>query len=346
MASAEQLKPFVPINSLGSESLSELAARASIETLRAGEVLFEEGDRDGYSIFLLAGEVTLTSSKSGASRSIVAGTDEARYALAQLKPRQYQGEAKTDITVARLDSAMLDRLLTMEQAAQAGGIEVVEFDADVDSEWVLRMLRSETFQRLPSSNFNALFQRLEPIEAKSGQAIIRQGDPGDYYYLIKSGRALVTRKGGDAKVAMIGEIGEGEGFGEEALLSGAPRNATVVMRSDGVLMRLAKKDFDELLKEPLVSWVSEGALRDLVQGGAGLIDVRLEEEFRRGSLKGSVNIPLYGLRAKAATLDPKRRYVICCDTGNRSCAAAFLLTQRGFEVSVLRGGLGALAHAA
>jgi rhodanese-related sulfurtransferase len=79
-----------------------------------------------------------------------------------------------------------------------------------------------------------------------------------------------------------------------------------------------------------------------VQSGAGLLDVRTEDEFKRGAVKGSVNVPLYVLRIKAANLDRSRRYVAYCQTGRRSCAAAFLLAQRGFDVAVLRGGLNAI----
>jgi rhodanese-related sulfurtransferase len=111
-------------------------------------------------------------------------------------------------------------------------------------------------------------------------------------------------------------------------------------------MRLGRKDFDELMREPLVQWVTLDQARALAQKGAGLIDVRTEDEFRNGTVKGSINMPLYLLRRKARELDSKRHYVVFCQTGSRSCAAAFLLSQRGFEVSVLRGGLGGLSRAA
>ena len=68
---------------------------------------------------------------------------------------------------------------------------------------------------------------------KAGQAVIRQGDPGDYYYVMREGRANVSRKAESGKVVMLGELGAGQGFGEEALLAGAPRNATVVMLTPG-----------------------------------------------------------------------------------------------------------------
>lgn len=344
MSNPEQLKTLVPIGSLGADSLQKLAAKTSILSIGSGERLFEEGDNDPYAVYLLEGQMTL-SSKKGATRTVTGGSEEARYALSHLKPRQYRGTTDTDVRIARVDSALLERLITLEQSAQANGIEVVEYDGSDDSDWMMSLLRNEAFAQLPPANINALFQRLEPVEVKAGQIVIKQGEPGDYYYLIKDGRASIARKASDGKVAMLSELSHGQGFGEEALLSGAPRNATVIMRTAGTLMRLSRKDFDELLKEPLVHWIGEAEARTLLQAGAGLLDVRLEAEFDRGSIKGSVNIPLYQLRAKAASLDPKRKYILGCDSGKRSCAAAFLLTQRGFNVYVLRGGLAALGRA-
>ena len=257
------LKTLIPINSLTPENFRELVAEAVFENMTTGSQLFKQGDRDIHSVFLLSGEVVLTSTDTAVNRHIVAGTNDARYALVQLKPRQYTGTAKTPVTIAWVDSAMLDRLLTWDQTA---GYEVTEYDGSQDPEWMIRMLRSETFQKLPPSNINALFARFEPIEVKANQVIIRQGDAGDFYYIIKTGKANVSRKTEkDGKVSVVGQLGEGDGFGEEALLSGAPRNATVVMAAEGVLMRLIRKDFNELMREPLVKWVTLDQAKALAQ---------------------------------------------------------------------------------
>ncbi len=344
MTERETLKTLVPLSSLSPRHFDELMTRTLVERVNAGSKLFSQGDSDACTIYLLAGDVLLQSEASSLERSIAGGTDAARYALAQLKPRQYTGIARTDATIARVDSERLDHLLTLDQAAQAAGIEVVEFDGSADGEWMLRMLRNEAFAKLPPANINGLFARMEPIEVRAGQVVIRQGDPGDYYYLIKEGRASVSRKAASGKVVVLGELNEGQGFGEEALLSGAPRNATVIMLAPGILMRLGKDDFNELLKAPLVKSVSLAEAKAMMQAGAGLLDVRTEDEFRNGAIKGAVSLPLYLLRIKAASLDPARKYVAYCETGNRSTAAAFLLSQRGFDVHVLRGGLDAHAH--
>jgi rhodanese-related sulfurtransferase len=79
--------------------------------------------------------------------------------------------------------------------------------------------------------------------------------------------------------------------------------------------------------------------RYLMKTGAQLVDVRLEDEYRAGSLEDSINLPLYQLRLRADTLDNEKKYVLYCQQGQRSFAAAFLLAQRGFDVYVLKGGL-------
>ncbi|MFM8330109.1 MAG: cyclic nucleotide-binding domain-containing protein [Candidatus Methylumidiphilus sp.] len=335
------LRTLIPINSLTPESFDELVANTVIETLPPRTRLFAQGGDDRESIYLLWGEVSL-SADGAPSHTVVSGTRAARYALAQLRPRQFTGVAKTEVTIARLDSQLLDRLLTWEQTA---GYEVAEIDGELDTGWMMRLLRQDAFRNLPPANVSALQARFSPMPVKAGQTIIRQGDPGDYYYLIKEGRADILRKSEKLrKEVVFDHAKEGDGFGEDALLSGAPRNATVVMATDGLLMRLKKKDFDELLREPLVKWLDLGEVHALARAGACLIDVRLEDEYRNGSIKGSVNLPLYLLRLKSAGLDRTRQYIAFCQSGNRSCVAAFLLSQQGFDVSVLRGGLDGLAR--
>jgi CRP-like cAMP-binding protein len=341
MADTELLKSLIPISSLRAENFDQLVARTRIEQIPAKTTVFKVGGTDPDTIYLLRGEMTLEPQK-GEDRVIVGGSPDARYALAQLKPRQFTGVVgKGGATIARVDGSLLDRLLTMDQTA---GYEVSEIDAE-DGEWVFNMMRHPTFEKLPSANLSALFGRLTPVETKPGQAIIRQGDPGDYYYIVKSGRFSVSRKSEkDGKVSVLGELKDGDGFGEEALVSGAPRNANVIALTPGMLMRLAKSDFDQLLREPMVKLLTLPEAQKMMQAGAVLLDVRTEGEFGQGSIKTAVNLPLYALRLKAKTLDAAKKYIVCCQSGNRSAAAAFLLSQRGFDVSVLRGGLNAIGR--
>ena len=174
---------------------------------------------------------------------------------------------------------------------------------------------------------------------RAGEVVIRQGDDGDYYYIIKAGKAKVIRAAKTGAELTLATLKDGDAFGEEALLSEAKRNATVTMATDGTLMRLAKEDFNALLKEPMLNWVTESDADALIKAGAKWLDVRLESEHANTGIKGSINIPLFMLRLKADSLDVNSRYIIYCDTGRRSSAAAFLLSERGFQVSVLKGGV-------
>ncbi len=166
------------------------------------------------------------------------------------------------------------------------------------------LLQTQAFHRIPPANIQAIFMRMQRMNCRDGEIIIQQGAEGDYFYAIVSGKCLVTRETplnrGGLKLA---ELGVGDTFGEEALISEAKRNATVTMMTDGVLMRLNKKDFRELMNEPLVQWVDlprgarGGRARRPLAGRAAA--VRAPEPRHRGSL----NVPLYFIRLKISTLD-------------------------------------------
>ncbi len=338
------LRTLVPINSLAATHFEELVEAVAFEEEPKGIVLFKLGARDNDTLYVIQGQVELIAEGSREGRVITGGTEQGRYPLAQLKPRQFTGKTKTDAIIARVPSDLLDRLLTWDQVT--GEYEVTELAGAEDAQWIMQVLRNRAFQLLPASNINQLFERLEPVALKAGEVVIKQGDVGDYFYIIKEGRCRVSRKAEKSgQLAVLGELAEGDSFGEEALLSGAPRNAAIVMATDGVVMRLSKQDFEELLQAPLVRWVNASEVKTMVKNGAGLVDVRLEDEHRHGAIKGSINVPLYLLRLKAGSLDPERSYVLYCETGNRSSAAAFLLSERGFDVYVLQGGLAALRAA-
>ncbi|MCH7899156.1 MAG: cyclic nucleotide-binding domain-containing protein, partial [Proteobacteria bacterium] len=162
----------------------------------------------------------------------------------------------------------------------------------------------------------------------------------DYFYVLTKGEALVTRETPLSKDGIkLAALNVGDTFGEEALISDAKRNATVTMVSDGSVMRLGKEDFKTLLNEPMLDWVDVADAKKIVQEGGQWLDVRLPSEFDNQHLDNAINIPLYFMRLKISTLDKDRNYVLCCDTGRRSSAGAYILSERGFKAFVLRGGI-------
>ena len=111
------------------------------------------------------------------------------------------------------------------------------------------------------------------------------------------------------------------------------------MTTDGSVMRLGKEDFKKLLNEPMLDWLDRASAEQIVAEGGQWLDVRLPSEFENQHIEGAINIPLYFIRLKINTLDQNTKYVVCCDTGRRSSAGAYILNERGFTAYVLEGGV-------
>jgi rhodanese-related sulfurtransferase len=238
-----------------------------------------------------------------------------------------------------IDSDLLDVMLTWDQT---GSYEVSELRSETGSadDWMTTLLQTKAFHKIPPANIQAIFMRLQQVNCKAGDVVIKQGDEGDYFYVITRGKCVVTRETPLNKEGIrLAELQVGDTFGEEALISEAKRNATVAMETDGSLMRLGKEDFRKLLNEPMLDWVDAAGAEKVIQDGGQWLDVRLPSEFEAYHNDGAINVPLYFIRLKLKTLDASVKYVVCCDTGRRSSAGAFILNERGFQTFVLKGGL-------
>lgn len=340
MLSAEVLKNYTPLHGLTDEHLARLAKRIEVEDLAKGAELCREGGTNSDAIYLLEGGVELSSQSSSMKRVLQAGTADAYFPLGPGLPRPYTIIATTAARIFRIDSSKLDRAVLLDEVSTTiTRVHDAGSAFQGDSEWLEQMLATPAFSALPRERVAMLLLKLEPLIVKTGAAVIRQGEEGDYYYIIKEGEFSVSRKNAQGKVSLVTKIKRGGVFGEEALLTGEPRNANIVAMSDGIVMRLAKADFEQLLKKPLIAYVTVEEAQERLRRGARLVDVRSAADFQQGALKGSVNIPIAELRGRLSQLDPVCPYVLYCSNGVQSEVAAFLLRQRGFEVAVLRNGL-------
>lgn len=401
---SERLKRLEPMTSLTPARLAELASLSYIEKHGVGVCLFRAGDVDNQTIYLLDGDVQLTTA-DGEERVISSGSEAARFPVEDKQPRQLTAVTLSHVEVLRVDNNVLDYMVTWDQltvpepepepdskpvpqpeakssrevpeaapkaspatpprarqeeapaavkpagaaapdpvsdthrgqasvATEAGTVNVeAGMGGPPRRDWVARMRHIMALKNLPPANVKALLGRMERISVKAGEVVVQQGRPGDYYYVLTEGKARVTR------TVDLAELQAGATFGEEALIADALRNATVTMASDGTLMRLSKEDFNELLREPLIHWLAPDEARQLNEQGAVWLDVRHANEYLHQHLSGACNLPLHELRARLGELDRNKHYICYCKTGRRSSAAAFLLSQRGFQASVLRGGL-------
>lgn len=103
----------------------------------------------------------------------------------------------------------------------------------------LRVLASvPIFAPLPGGSLEHLASRLVPLRVNAGNAIVREGDAGDRFYIVADGDLDVSQDG-----MVISELGPGGYFGEIALLRDTTRTASVTARTDAVLYALDREEF-------------------------------------------------------------------------------------------------------
>ncbi|MDH3762624.1 MAG: cyclic nucleotide-binding domain-containing protein [Gammaproteobacteria bacterium] len=333
----KQIKSFSPINSLNPENAQDLIKKITATPVQAGHYIFKKGDTDKIHVYVLQGEVELVQDKK-VVKVIKAGSADGLQPIAHGFPRPLSARAKSTAVITKINSDMLDIMLTWDQTGSYS-VEAVD-EEDEETDWMTRILQTRAFHRIPPANIQAMFMRMESVGFKPGDKVIEQDAEGDYFYIIKEGRCLVTRSTpANPNGVKLATLTVGDSFGEEALISDSKRNATITMLTDGHLMRLNKEDFNSLLNEPLLNWVDYDEGKKLVDEGAVWFDVRLPTEHKAKHIKGSINIPLIFLRMKANSLDTDKKYVIYCDTGRRSSAASFLLNEKDISTFVLRDGV-------
>ncbi|WP_068826774.1 cyclic nucleotide-binding domain-containing protein [Pseudomonas sp. BMS12] len=334
----EQLRSFTPLNVLSEQQWRELRSQLVPQPLLAGQLLFRQGDQARTTYYLLSGELLLRDA-AGSEMHLVAGSEASCHPLSPSLPRLHEARALTDVSVLALDSATLNRLLTWRLSYQDLLLDLQASGEDI--EWLERLLQNPLFAKVPPANVRAMLDRLHPIDLPAESRVLVEGEAGDCCYFLKSGRAEVFRSGGGNR-QVLAELEVGACFGEEALLSDQPRNATVTLIEEGVVLRLDRQDFFALLKAPVVDEVSFGEAARLLSNGAQWLDVRLQPEYEQAHAPQALNMPLHLLRLKTRLLDPARTYLCYCDSGKRSASAVFLLSQLGFAAYALREGLDAL----
>lgn len=337
---ADQLSKFNPLNTLHKNAISQVSEKIKIKNLTTNSTLFIKGSIDDNHYYLLDGSIDLIVDNS-ILKTIDSNSIDALDPIIQITPRTVTAKAKSDSTIIIIDSDTLDLLLTWDQASTYRVQELSAGSIEDSDDWMLQLLRTEAFHRIPPANIQSIFTKIETISIKPGDKIITQDDEGDYFYIIKKGRCLVTRAAPNQATGIkLAELTDGDSFGEEALISDSKRNATVTMLTNGTLCRLSETDFLELLNEPSLEKVTFKEAQQLIDSESAIwLDVRLPPEHKNQHIKNSINIPLISLRLKINSMNTDKQYIIYCDSERRSSAASFLLNESGLNSIVLIDGI-------
>lgn len=313
--------------------LHALLERSPRHMAQAGDWLAELPQGLRHHLVLLSGEVEASrrwigpdGTPAGSTRRIGVAANGPGFALLGAGGSQLQVQATARTEFISIDTDDLDDLL--------GWFCLGAF--------VLPEPHLKLFHRLPLETVARAIERLVERPVAPGETIVRQGEPGDSYFVILTGEAevWVADPSGGAPT-LVNRLSDGDSFGEEALLAECQRTATVVMATPGQLLVLSKADFDALLRPPMVAEVEAPAAREMIaRGSARLLDCRHPAEHEAGRIEGAHSVPLARLRNEGVfELDPDATYIVYCDTGRRSRAAAFLLHERGIQALSLAGGI-------
>ena len=333
---AARIRALEPINQLEPADQDALISEARVLSFPAGETVYTEGTDDDYANYLLEGSVEILWN-SRQVKLIDARDITATQALDSAGKKRFTVRARSNSSILRVRRSQLEqKLRRVKVSNKLSSLKVSDHQESRWSPWKVRLLRSQMFKPLPMSHIQEIVHRLERIPVSTQEVVIQQGEPGDFYYIIDEGECTVSREPpGGATEIHVADLLPGEGFGEESLITGARRNATVRMKTDGHLLRMKQEDFDTWFYKPMVHEFTLEESLVSVNKGAAWVDVRPPDQFLSGGFEDALNIPLTLLRLECQKLSPKRGYVVCGNDLGRAAVGTLLLVQRGFQAACL-----------
>jgi CRP-like cAMP-binding protein/Zn-dependent protease len=228
----DQLPAF---DDLPEDVLSDLAGRVRLRILHPGEPVFRQGDRPDAFYVVRSGTVRIEDEDPDTGdtrvlRTMGRGESFGELALLGAQRRQATVRAIDDVELFEVDKGTFDRLLAEDMRAP-------DFGHTMQALAELREL--PIFHGLDSEQLTLILEHGTWITVSPGDELIRQGDPGDRFYVIASGRAEVIRDGD-----VVDSVSKGMYAGEVALLRDVPRTATVRATTSMRVFALDREGFE------------------------------------------------------------------------------------------------------
>lgn len=213
-------------------------------------------------------------------------------------------------------------------------------DTGVDAQVLVAAVgKTELFCNAEPRLVHAMLEAMTVRRVHAGEVILRQGRRSDSFVLLAAGTAEVNRaREGERTVRQLAVLTKPEGLGEEALLGAEIRSVSVTMLTGGFILKIRRGDFARLVSAQGVAWLAAEEAEVIRQPPA--VWLWLGSARTRPAEMGAAapTVKLDRLRQRLSELDPARHYLCCGRDDANSALAAFLLNQRGFEASAVRGG--------
>lgn len=258
---------------LDPDFLKDLGGRLRVENHVVGTVIVREGDQADRLFILESGRAEVTSVDAGGKSCILAvlGPGEMFGELALLNNsgrRQATVTALEPVTLFSLAAGVFTEVLDSQPAFRT---EMLAASEDL---LVAKFLKQASpFAALEAGQLRSLANRLARMTIEAGAIIVREGAAGDdACYLVRSGKVEVVVGELNALAKQLTTLGPGMLFGESALLTDAPRNATVRALQPTELLRLRRSDLLDAM----------ASKRDVSEQVLGLHVVRVRPRRRAG----------------------------------------------------------------
>ena len=327
---------------LSDESLKKLSTKAMLKEVTSGTRIITQGIPADAFFFIADGEVEveqeLSSGEITRQNVSVSRDSLGKIVLLTCSHRVSSVTAKSHVKLYQLKKRDFGDMVLAESSCS----DRIE-EKDGGCTLFGKMKSYVPFAQLDKEQFFAIMERLIEKEYAPGEHIVNQGDQGDFYYIIKSGRVAVIKISKEMKEILLAELAEGAAFGEEALIRDLPRNATIRALEKTTVLALSKKDFDKVMAGTFVKNIFPEDIVDIYENNDKIVilDARIPPEFEDEHIKGAINIPIEWLRDQYCNLDQDKVYYTYCANDSRGMVAAFLLNINGFEAQTIRGGLSA-----
>ncbi len=335
-----ELKKYRYFSTLSGEALEAMSAKFEIVHSLKGTEIIKQGDIGDFFYFVRDGrlEVTMTTHSGQEAKLAIIGSGQGFGEMSLLtgSTRFCTVRSTTNVTLYRLSKKDYEEIVGHEPAFRKMLLKKAE-----EYSWYNKIKVLQPFALLEPDKMYAILARMTEETFSLGEDIILQGEKGDYYYVIKSGRVAVLQKKGGQEAKQVAVLGEGDGFGEEALIRDDRRNATCRAMEETTVYALDKVDFAQILQTAFIDdiFVEDISTEDYLDKYV-VIDARMPKDYEAEHIKGAINIPMEVLRRKYNELERAKDYVTYCSINDsRGMTAAFLLKNHGFNAKCLRGGM-------
>ncbi|NLT95544.1 MAG: peptide cleavage/export ABC transporter [Clostridia bacterium] len=240
----ELLKKTLFSNYLSEEELDNLATGFQVEKYKLGNTICRAGEPGDAFYIVYSGKARIvgldSEGKEASLGTLTKGGHFGEQGLMTGENNEFTVRASGDLVVLKLDRKRFLEILERH-------LELKHYFEDYLSDISLRnfIKQCSVFSPLDAKELRGFLDCFVSVDFNPGDYIVREGEEGDAFYLIRSGEVEVVKESLGRKLLNV--LYQGQFFGELALLTGAPRAASVIAKTEVKTYRLSKQDFEKII---------------------------------------------------------------------------------------------------